>query len=119
MEQLTIFDLLHPGRIDPLREVAKHAGVYWTTSKGRLRSLYRERPTRETWREAVREEYSPYGYAGHYGDGDGPNSVHEWTFTSKGVKIGYTDEEGNRQEEKKSWADFAEKVAQLIEEGIY
>ncbi len=35
-EQMTIFDILCPDRINPVREVAKKAGPYWTTSRQKL-----------------------------------------------------------------------------------
>jgi len=87
--QMTIFEWLEPDRIDPIMEVAKHDGLYWTTSRQTLIDLYAKRPGIKDFARAVREEYCPYGFAGHYGGNDEPNTMLGWDMYRNKIKTKY------------------------------
>ena len=112
--QMTIFDLLYPERINPIREVARRTSPYWTTSRNKLIDQLNKDPDINTWSKAVKDEYCPYGYAGGYGYGGDPNTLEGWTMRTNHIVTEYYDEEGKRQERAYSWADFAREIADMI-----
>lgn len=117
--QITIFDWLEPDRIDPIREVAKHAGPYWTDSRKKLIAQFREGMDVKTFARAVKQEYSPYGCNGHYGGNDEPNTMLGWDLQTSRIKTIYIDSMGERQERAYSWEDFARVVGEMIQSGEY
>ena len=126
MEQLKgqtdLFDLIYQNAqqpINPIREVAKAAGVYWTTSKDMLINLCDTDPDIELWTKAVKGEYSPYGFSGGYGRSRGPNTVESWEMGGKNIEVLYLDLDGKWMLKKYSWAAFAREIADLIWSGEY
>lgn len=118
-EQMTIFDVLYPERINPVREVAKKAGPYWTTSKQKLIDLCNADPDIKTFARAVRHEYSPYGFAGYYGGSDEPNTLVKYDLNTSLIKMVYNDGAGRRTEAVCSWEDFARELSFMIWAGEY
>lgn len=110
--QMTIWDLM-PAEValDPLREVALMASPYWTTSWEDLADALTKNTNGAEWVQAVKKEFCPYGYAGHYG-ADGP--VPEYTMKNGYIELATT-LDGERRCYK--WTDFAERVRELIQEG--
>lgn len=104
---------------DPLREVAKRAGVYWTTSKRELVELCDTDPDISEWTKAVKEEYCPYGFAGYYGGDGEPNSLKSWEMKPRTIKIEYFDKHGIKKTMIASWPDFAREIADLIWRGEF
>ena len=117
--QMTIYDLLYPERINPIREVAKRSRPYWTTSRLELIDLCNTDPDIKTFAAAVKHEYSPYGFAGHFGGSGEPNTIEGWDMLTNIVKIYFYDAEGKRTERAYSWEDFAREIADLIWSGEY
>ena len=118
-QQMTIFDLLYPEQIDPLRECARLASPQWVQSRGDLIRLAKEDPDIERWTRHVRHEYCPYGLNGHYGASDKPNTLTKWDMRTDDIIIAYNDPEGNKHEITRSWQDFAREVMDLIWSGEY
>lgn len=112
--QMTIFDILYPKRFNPIEEVAKQSGPYWTTSRRKLIDLCNTDPDIKLFSKAVRHEYCPHGFAGHRGFGNGPNSLYGWDMTAKHIKTYYYDAEEKERERIYSWDDFAREIADLI-----
>ena len=117
--QMTIFDLLYPKRINPIREVAKRSRPYWKESKQKLIDLCDTDPDISIWSKAVKDEYCPYGCAGHYGGDDKPNTLIGWDMGSSKIKTIFNDNENQRQERWYSWADFSREIADMIWSGEY
>lgn len=112
--QMTIWDMMPAEEevaLDPLREVALMASPYWTTSWEDLTEMLAEEPTSTEWVQAVKKEFCPYGFAGHYG-ADGP--VPEYTMKNGYIELATT-LDGKRRCYK--WSEFAERVRELIQEG--
>lgn len=119
MEQITIYDILYPERIDPVKEVAKMADPYWTASRQKLIDLCNTDPDIEDFAAAVKHEYSPYGFAGHYGGDDKPNTIRGYNLLSGNIRILYFDNAGELMKAACSWKDFARKIADMIRAGEY
>ena len=111
--QMTIYDILYPGRINPIREVAKHASVYWTDSREKIATLVNTDPDIKELAAAVKHEYSPYGFAGHYGGDHSPNSMLGWTLKANHIETEYFDTDGSKKTRIYSWEDFAREIADL------
>lgn len=119
MEQMTIFDILYPERINPVCEVAKMSRPYWTTSRQKLINLCNRDPDIKTFAAAVKHEYSPYGFAGHYGGNDKPNTMIGYTMRTNLIEMEYVDATGKKIRAVCSWEDFAREVADMIWSGEY
>ena len=117
--QMSIYDLLYPDRINPLRECAKRASPQWVQSRGNLIRLAKEAPDIERWTRHVRHEYCPYGLNGHYDGNDKPNTLTKWDMRTDDIIIAYNDPEGNKREIIRSWQDFARELMDLIWSGEY
>lgn len=117
--QLSIFDWLYPERINPLRELAKKAGPYWTDSKKRLIDLANTDPDIGTLTAAVRHEYCPHGAAGCYGLGKEENSLQSYDMRTGWIHVRWKDESGKGQMQMFKWEDFAREIADLIWSGEY
>ncbi len=116
--QLSLFDRVD-AKFDPLRETATRARLYWTTSAKTLVDLCSEDPDIERWTEAVKNEYCPHGYAGHFSAGNGPDTLIGWELRTKNVAIKYIDKYGTTQTMTATWKDFAREVADLIWSGEF
>ena len=116
--QLTMFDLIQSD-IDPIMEVARITGPYWTTSRQKLKDLHGTDPPQAEWVSAVREEYCPYGYAGGWGRSNGPNTLEGWDMKPTKIKTTHVDRGGKYVETIYRWRDFAGAVASLIDRGEY
>ena len=112
--QMRLFDWLYPDQLNPLREVAKNAGPYWTTSRQKLIDLCNTDPDIDIFAKAVKEEYCPYGLSGHYGGDGKPNTMEGWDMTSGKIMTYFWDAEGLRKERRYSWKDFAIEISDLI-----
>lgn len=117
--QMDLFDWLYPDRINPIREVAKIAGPYWTTSRKKLIDLYNTDPDIGVLAAAVREEYCPYEAAGHYGLGGDKNSLQSYDMRRGWIHVRWKDETGKRQIKMFRWEDFAREIADMIMSGEY
>lgn len=117
--QMSIYDLLYPDRINPLRECAKRASPQWVQSRGDLIRLAKEDSDVERWTRHVRHEYCPYGLNGHYDANTKPNTLTKWDMRTEDITIAYNDPEGNRREIIRSWQDFAREIMDLIWSGEY
>lgn len=114
--QMTIWDLMPAEEevaLDPLRQVALMASPYWTTSWEDLTATLMTEPTITEWTKAVKKEFCPYGFAGHYG-ADGP--VPEYTMKNGYIELATT-LDGERRRYSYKWSEFAERVRELIQEG--
>ena len=118
-EQINIYDLLYPDRINPIREVARQAGPYWTTSERKLIDLCDTDPDIRTFTKAVKNEYCPNEFAGHYGGDHSPNTLQGYEMRRDTITAWFYDPDGKRQERKYSWEDFAREIADLIWSGEY
>ena len=116
--QMSMFDVITED-IDPLKEVAKCAGVYWTTSRKRLIEIQSGNVSAEEWTKAVKEEYCPYEYAGALGRENGPNTLDGWEMKTGKIKTWHVDNNGDYVENIYKWREFAEAVACLIANGEY
>lgn len=112
--QMSIYDLLYPQRINPIREVAKHSSPYWKDSKRKIIAFLDSDPDIKPLAALIKQEYSPYGFAGHYGGDDSPNSMLGWTLKTNHIETEYYDMDGSRKTRNYSWEDFARKIADLI-----
>lgn len=117
--QMSIYDLLYPDRINPLRECARLASPQWVQSRGDLIRLAKEDPDIERWTRHVRHEYCPYGLNGHYNMCNKPNALTSWDMRTEDITITYNDPDGNNHEIIRSWQDFAREVMDLIWSGEY
>lgn len=117
--QLSIFDMLYPDAINPLREVAKRASPMWTTSRKELIDLAGTEPDIKVWTEAVRHEYCPYGLAGHYSHSGERNKLTGYEMRTNEITVEYVDCEGHECKIIRSWQDFAREVMDLIWRGEY
>lgn len=112
--QLSFFEITD---FDPVRGVAIMSTPYWTTSRETIIKAVGENISKFT--KTVKEEYSPYGFAGHFGTADECPAVEEYEMKAAGINITYLDAEGYRQVTKCKWRDFARAIAELIAEGKY
>lgn len=119
MQQMTIFDMLYPGQINPLYEVAKRAGPMWTTSRKTLIDLAETDPDIDVWTKAVRHEYCPYGAAGHYSKSGERNEIGAYEMRTNDITIEYVDLEGHECKIIRSWQDFAREIMDMIWSGEY
>lgn len=108
MIQLSLFEEKTPARF-----VAEIARGYWTTSMGLIIKAVNDGCTIDELTKIVKEEYCPYGYAGHYGFGDEYNGYDLtpgkiWIHTKKQMR-----------EFSISWRDLAEEIADMVETGEY
>ena len=101
--------------ISAARYVAFNSSPYWTTSWDAIKAVQDE--DIKTITRVVKNEFCPYGYAGHYG--------------SEGRYVGYdmkprrirvylapaSDDDYSGGEEKVTWEDFAREVIDLIWSG--
>ena len=117
--QLSIFDMMYPGDINPLLEVAKRATPYWTTSRKELIDLAGTEPGIKVWTEAVRHEYCPYGLAGHYNYSGERNKLIGFEMRTNDITVEYVDREGHECKMIRSWQDFAREIMDLIWRGEY
>ena len=107
--QMSIFDFI-PRTDDPIRNAIKRMRPYWTSSRQTIMDAYR---TGKDFAKAVKNEYCPYGFSGHYGGDFGKNGVFTLTgWEMRNSKIVF--EYDPRRIEVMTWADFAEHIADLI-----
>lgn len=118
IQQLNLFDQID-AKFDPLHEMATRARLYWTTSAKTLVDLCNEDPDIERWTKAVKNEYCPYGYVGHFGADNGPGTLIGWELRTKNVTIKYIDKYGTVQNMVATWKDFAREIADLIWSGEF
>lgn len=112
--QMTIFDIIYPEKLNPIREVAKRSGAYWKSSREKLIEYCNKDPDIRDWAKAVRHEYCPYDCSGHYGGDGTPNTLQSWDMRPDLIKVIYYDETGQTQTRMYSWEDFAREIADLI-----
>lgn len=115
--QMNIFDLLYPDRINPIAEVAKIARPYWTDSKEKINRF--QDSDIKILAKVVRHQYCPYGAAGHYGMGKGQNTLQGYDMRSDLIYVEWYDESNELHRRAYSWEDFAREIADLIWSGQY
>ena len=113
--QMSIFDFFE--HFNPLREVAKIASPYWTSSCQTLMNLCNTDPDISIWTKTVKHEYCPYGLSGHYCDLNKPNTLKRYDMMTNLITVEYYDSRGDKQERAFSWADFAREIADMIWRG--
>lgn len=113
-QQMSFFEITD---FDPVRGVAIMSHPYWTTSRETIIKAIGENISEFT--KIVKEEYSPYGFAGHSAIPDECPAVEAYEMKTAGIDITYLDAEGYRQVTKCKWRDFARAIAELIAEGKY
>lgn len=113
--QISLFEA--PTQYDPLAELVTVAGAYWTTSRKRIREAIRQNTDTETLAEIVRDEYCPYGFAGHYGAERQLPGLCEWEFWAQRITYKYLDADGNQQSGKCNWKQFADAIRRHIWNG--
>ena len=121
-EQMSIFDMLYPDPIDPLRELIRSTEPYWVYSRKRLIEIYRENPDTMDLRrlaQACRQQYCTYGERGHYKDDKEPNALQSWDMKKDTINISYNDSQGKKHERIYSWEDFARELVDMIWTGEY
>lgn len=104
-DQLSLFEEKSPARF-----VAEIAHPYWTTSAERIIEAVRSGKNAQ---KVIKEEYCPYGYAGHYGfheEYDG--------YTMKPGKI-WIIKDGKFEAFSITWADFANEIIDMVKNGEY
>ena len=112
--QLSLFDFPGVERFDPIRAVAKMASPYWMDSKRKLKELYKKNPTEAEWTTAVKKEYCPYGFVGHYGAARSFPDVEDYDMRAGKILIEYYDEQGWRRTKKATWSEFAHEIGVMI-----
>ena len=118
--QMTIYDILCPEKINPIRALAETVNPHYTQSKTWILSAYRKNPGMESFSRAVRKQYCPWGYAGHFGHAaEGTNELDGWEMRNDVIKVWYFDEEGKKQERWYTWQDFADEIQNMIINGEY
>lgn len=121
-EQMNIFDMLYPDKINPVRELIRSTDPYWSYSKRTLiEKCYDgldERSPRE-FAESARFHYCMYGMRGHYQEDKEPNTLQSWDMTKKLITIEYNDAGSNKHKRVYSWEDFARELADMIRSGEY
>lgn len=121
-EQMTIFDMLYPEKINPVRELIRTTDPYWAYSKRFLiEKCYEgldERSIRDFARSA-RWHYCAYGIRGNYREDKEPNALQSWDMRESTIKIAYNDAGNERHEMIISWEDFARELADMIRSGKY
>lgn len=119
---MTIFDMLYPDKINPVRELIRTVEPYWVYSKRILiEKCYEgldERSPREFARSA-QLHYCTYGIRGHYEEDQKPNTIQSWDMTKDLITIEYNDAGSNRHKSVYSWEDFARELADMIRNGEY
>lgn len=116
--QISLFDLPGVERFDPVRSVAKMASPYWTNSIRRLKELYKKNPTEDRWTTAVKIEYCPYGFVGHYGASRGFPDVESYDMRAGKIFILYYNEQGQLRSKKATWSEFAHEIGVMIANGV-
>ncbi|MBQ1779403.1 MAG: hypothetical protein IIZ93_14715 [Acidaminococcaceae bacterium] len=117
--QMTIFDLLYPDKINPIREVAKMESPYWTTSRSKLIDICNQDPDIKEFAKAVKQEYCPYGLSGHYSRNNRANSIQAYDLKTNLIEAQWNDETCALKMGCFSWEDFAREIADLIFSGEY
>lgn len=121
-EQMTIFDMLYPDKINPVRELIRTTDPYRIDSRRCLvESCYEgldERSPRE-FAEKARFHYCMYGTRGHYREDKEPNALQSWDMKKDTIEISYNDSQGQKHERVYSWEDFARELADMIRNGEY
>ena len=117
--QIDIFQILYPERISPIRQAAKRATPYWTTSAEKIARAVNEDLDIKTLANIVKHEYCPYGYASAYGIGEGPNTIFEYKLKTNLIEVGWRDATGNERINMYSWEDFAREIGDLVLSGEY
>lgn len=114
-KQMTIYDFLYPEKLDPIRELAMTAGAHWTDSKDRLiASAMLDDGDIKAFARFVRNQYCPYGCAGHYGGSGKPNTIHSWDMRTDRIEISWYDAGGELNTQWYSWEDFAREIYFII-----
>ena len=112
--QMSIFDFIECPD-DPIRNAIKHMRPYWTSSRQTIIDAYR---SGKNFIETVKHEFSPYGFAGHYGGDFGKRGVFTligWTLETNKVIFEYDP----RMVETMTWTKFADHIADLIRKGEF
>lgn len=117
-EQMSIFDMLYPEKINPIRELIRTTDPYWAYSKRFLIEKSYERSIRDFARSA-RWHYCAYRIRGHYEEDQKPNAIQSWDMREFTIKIVYNDAGNTRHEMIISWEDFARELADMIRSGEY
>ena len=118
-EQMTIFDVLFPDKIKPLREVARLEGEGWTRTRQELTDLCNTDPDITTFAKACKDAYCPYGLSGRVSDSGKPNTLIGYDLMTKEIKTYWRDDQNKEHESIYSWEDFAREVSDLIWSGEY
>ena len=114
--QISLAEIMNPDAYDPLYELAKQAGCFFTDSKQTIIDCIKQQPSNRQLAVEVRKQYSPYGCAGHYGsDGDGLNA---WNFASDHIQVTYT-LDGERKTIVETWENFALAIWEAYKAGQY
>ena len=118
--QMTIYDVLCPEKINPIRALAETVSPHYTQSRIWILSAYKKDQGMAAFSDAVRQQYCPWEFAGHYGHADkGRNELDAWEMRLDVIKVWYFDEEGKKQERWYTWQDFADEIANMIINGEY
>ena len=116
--QMTIFDVLNPHQLNPLREVARKATPYWKTSRNKI--IKADKSDIYAFSNVVKNEYCPYEGAGSCGRSiKQMNELDGWDFKRGRIIVVYYDETGKRQTGKYLWVNLAREIAELIARGEY
>lgn len=111
---MTIFDFISRPD-DPIRNAIKHMSPYWTSSRQTIIDAYH---SGRDFAKVVKHEYSPYGYAGHYGGDFGKKGVFTltgWNLKDRKVLFEYVP----YKVETITWREFADYIADLIRTDEY
>ena len=117
--QLTLFDWL--GEVtpfSPLAEVVRKATAGYG-SRAKLTAMVKNGARLGELARAAQWEYAPYGFAGHYGAGNGPNTVESWSMTPKGIRVQWESDAGPLLEKSFTWSQFAETLRDMVQRGEY
>lgn len=112
--QMNIFDFIQRPD-DPIRNAIKHMSPYWTSSRKDIVNAYY---SGKGFVEAVKHEYCPYGFAGHYGGDFGKRGVFTligWTLKPNKIVFEYDP----YRVESITWKEFADHIADLIRKGEF
>jgi hypothetical protein len=121
-EQMSIFDMLYPDKINPIRELIRNTEPYWSYSKELLINMYNEDPDLRDLRgfaNTAKRQYCTYGARGQFRADEEPNALQSWDMTKDTITIEYNDAGGKKHERVYSWEDFARELADMIRSGEY